>query len=114
MTKTIEELLLEDGVPEGALPPAPPWHVDSDACQHGWIRMGTKPEWILCDCEDPANPWPARLPGDGPRDCSCFGCQDHEPRWERGKLSSCEHKDHHCPYCHDQRRCTIPACGFTG
>jgi hypothetical protein len=112
--ETIEDLLKEAGEPDGELPPAPPWHVESEshACLYGWIRYGAKPEWILCNCEDPASPWPARVPGDGPRDCACFGCQDHEPRWERGKLAACEHKDHHCQWCHEQRRCSIAECGF--
>ena len=109
---TIEDLLKEDGEPEGPLPAAPPWHVDSHACQHGWIRCGVRPEWILCNCEDPASPWPPRDPDDGPRDCSCFGCESHEPRWERGKLRGCEYKAHHCDDCHEHQRCTISACGF--
>jgi len=32
---TIEDILKEDGAPDGPLPPAPPWHVDSHACMHG-------------------------------------------------------------------------------
>ena len=110
--QTIEDILKEAGEPDGELPPAPPWHVESYACLHGWISYGVKPEWLLCDCEDPANPWPARVPGDGPRDCACFGCQEHAPRWKRGKLAACEYKDHHCEMCHEHRRCTIAACGF--
>jgi hypothetical protein len=106
--QTIEELIAEfNDRPSTECPPAPPWHVDSHACFHGWIQGGS---WILCDCEDPDHPWPARAPGDGPRDCSCFGCMDHQPRWERGKLVACEYKDHHCPDCHEHKRCTI--CGF--
>jgi len=109
---TIEDLLKELGEPEGPLPAVPLWHVDSHACFHGWISYGAKPEWLLCDCEDPAAPWPARVPGDGPRDCACFGCEAHKPRSERGKLKGCEYKDHHCDNCHEHRRCTISACGF--
>jgi len=109
---TIEDLLKELGEPEGPLPAAPPWHVDSHACLHGWISHGATPEWLLCDCEDPAAPWPARVPGDGPRDCACFGCEAQKPRWERGKLKGCEYKDHHCDDCHAHQRCTISACGF--
>lgn len=106
--KTIDELLAEFGTPDGPPPIAPPWHVESYACHHGWIIGGT--EWGICNCEDPANPWPQRSPGDGPRDCACFGCEGHEPRYERGRIKSCEYKNHHCDDCHENRRCTI--CGF--
>ena len=62
--------------------------------------------------EAAAHPWPARVPGDGPRDCACYGCEGHVPRWERGKLMGCEYKDHHCDDCHEHQRCTVPECGF--
>lgn len=107
-TTTLEELLAER--PDGPCPDAPAWHVESRGCYYGWISGGTT--WILCDCEDPAHPWPPRELGDGPRDCECFGCHDHEPRWERGKLKNCEYKDHHCDMCHEHGHCTIAACGF--
>lgn len=106
---TIDELLAEIGEPDHPCPPAPAWHVDTDACQHGWIT-DIPPRWILCDCEDPANPWPVRDPSDGPIDCSCYGCLDHEPRWERGKLNNCEYKDHHCEWCHNDNLCTTAEC----
>lgn len=110
---TIDEILKEDGMPADPLPPAPPWHVDDrHNCGYGWIAMGEQPHWLACNCENPADLWPARVPGDGPRDCQCFGCEGHEPRWERGKLKECEYKDHHCENCHEHRHCTIPACGF--
>lgn len=109
--KTINELLEESGTPEGPPPVAPPWHIPSDNCRHGWIIGGDT--WGVCDCEDPANPWPPRVPGDGPRDCRCFGCVDHEPRHERGRIADCEYKDHHCDNCHEHRRCTVAECGFT-
>jgi hypothetical protein len=115
MSNTIEELLEEWGRPEGPCPPAPPWHVESTGahgCHYGAISYEDPPVWVLCDCEDPAHPWPARVPGDGPRDCGCFGCNDHEPRSERGKIANCEHKDHHCIFCHERSLCTIPECGF--
>lgn len=106
------ELLAADGTPDEPLPPAPPWHVDSHACLHGWIECAPDPAWLICDCEDPANPWPARVIGDGPRDCACFHCMGHKPRRERGKIALCEYKDHHCEDCHEHRRCSIAACGF--
>ena len=81
--ETINDLLAEFGTPDGPPPVAPPWHVESYACLHGWIvggRSRSRPiiggvEWGICDCEDPANPWPPRAPGDGPQDCACFGCE---------------------------------------
>ena len=89
---------------------APPWHIDDpDHCAHGWTD-GT--QWGVCDCEDPANPWPSRVPGDGPRDCMCFGCHDHQPRHERGRLTRCEYKDHHCEDCHENQHCTAMECRF--
>lgn len=109
---TLKNILEGDDPPLGLLPSAPPWHVESLACLHGWIRGGTPTEWITCDCEDPANPWPARNLGDGPRDCACFHCEGHIPRWERGCLAQCEYKDHHCDDCHAHQRCTITMCGF--
>lgn len=109
---TIEDILKEAGMPSEQLPPAPSWHIDASVCQYGWIEYGVEPAWLLCNCEDPANPWPPRSPGDGPRDCRCFACEGHEPRWERGKLKDCEYKDHHCDYCHTKGLCTIAACGF--
>lgn len=108
--KTINELLEEMGTPNYPLPAAPSWHVDDmHNCSYGWTDGET---WGLCNCEDPAHPWPLRVPGDGPRDCSCFGCHDHEPRWERGKLKGCEYKDHHCDMCHEHKLCSISECGF--
>lgn len=108
--QTIEELLAEMGTPDYPLPPAPPWHVDDiHNCSYGWTDGKT---WGVCNCEDPAHPWPPREPGDGPRDCQCFGCHEHEPRWERGKVRGCEYKDHHCDDCHEHQRCTIAECGF--
>lgn len=109
MSKTINDLLEEFGTPDHPMPIAPPWHVDDPhSCTHGWTDGTT---WSICDCEDPANPWPPRIQGDGPRDCSCFGCMD-QPRRERGKVPGCEYKDHHCDMCHEHRRCTIAECGF--
>lgn len=111
--KTIEDLLKEFGEPDGPMPAPPPWHVDDDdshSCPHGWIIGGV--EWGICDCEDPAHPWPPRVPGDGPRDCVCFGCMDHKPRHERGRIRACEYTDHHCDDCHEHERCTIESCGF--
>lgn len=114
-----------EDIPDGPCPPAPPWHVDSPACLHGWIgesrTLGmpadetviNKPAWLLCDCEDPANPWPARQPTDGPRDCACAICHGHEPRSERGRLDGCENRDHHCDSCHGRRLCTTTECAFT-
>ena len=66
---TIEDLLEEFGNPDDQLPPVPPWHVESHACQYGWITLGAKPEWVLCSCERSsgsmasarARRWPARL-----------------------------------------------------
>lgn len=111
--KTINELLEEYGKPDEPMPEAPPWHVDGiHNCAHGWIIGGEPPTWGICDCEDPATPWPPRVIGDGPRDCQCFGCHCHVPRYERGKLAECEYKDHHCDNCHENRRCTIMECGF--
>lgn len=111
--KTIEDLLKEFGEPDGPMPAPPPWHVDDDdshSCPHGWIIGGV--EWGICDCEDSAHPWPPRVPGDGPRDCVSFGCMDHKPRHERGRISACEYTDHHCDDCHEHERCTIESCGF--
>ena len=109
-TPTINDLLEEFGTPAYPMPIPPPWHVDdSHNCAHGWTD-GTK--WGVCDCEDPANPWPSRAPGDGPRDCRCFGCEGRQPRHERGRIAACEYKDHHCDDCHEHRRCTLVGCDF--
>jgi hypothetical protein len=92
-------------------PLAPAWHVESDACQHGWESLGvTNGSPMGCDCEDPAHPWPARVAGDGPRDCDCSCCSGYTPRWERGKLAHCEYKYHHCGSCHERGLCTAIAC----
>lgn len=108
---TIDEILAEFGTPAGPPPSAPSWHVESHACLHGWIIGGV--EWGSCDCEDPANPWPPRVLGDGPRDCMCFACEGHTPRHERGRIAGCEYKQHHCEDCHANKRCTIAECVFT-
>ena len=108
---TIDDLLKEMGTPDGPPPVAPPWHVDDPHhCAHGWTDGMT---WGVCDCgRDPAKPWPQRAPGDGPRDCTCFGCNDYQPRYDRGRIANCEYKDHHCGNCHETQRCTATACGF--
>lgn len=109
MAKTMEELLEELGRPDYPMPEAPPWHVDDvDNCAHGWIIGGDK--WGVCDCENPAEPWPLRVQGDGPRDCNCFGCHEHKPRHERGRIAGCEYKDHHCDYCHETGLCSLVEC----
>lgn len=106
----LDDLLKELGTPDYPAPIAPSWHVDSYNCSHGWIIGGV--EWGLCDCENPADPWPPRGQGDGPRDCQCFYCADHKPRHQRGRLVNCEYKNHHCDDCHEHRLCTIALCGF--
>src|SRR5437762_1539536 len=107
---TINDLLEEFGRPDGPMPEAPPWHVDSSSCQQGAIIGGT--EWGICDCEDPSHPWPPRAVDDGPRDCVCCGCNGHKPRHARGRIAACEYKKHHCDDCHENRRCTVVGCGF--
>lgn len=101
-----------EDMPTDPQPGAPPWHIESHACDHGWIGHADKPYWLVCDCEDPANPWPVRESADGPVDCTCAICLGHKPRWMRGKLEGCEYKNHHCPNCHEGRLCTVVECGF--
>lgn len=99
-------------LPAGPCPPAPSWHVESDACRHGWVSLRDDgPAWLLCDCENPADPWPARLPTDGPRDCECAICYGR-PRRDRGRIDGCEYRDHHCEGCHERRLCTEETCWF--
>lgn len=93
--------------PAGDPPSAPAYHVDSDHCLLGWIG-GDPPQWLGCDCEDPANPVAPRLATDGPRDCNCHLCSGR-PRHERGR-EPCEYADHHCDMCHDAGLCTTFAC----
>lgn len=100
--------------PKEPMPTAPAHHNESSTydCQYGWI-LGEPPRWGECDCEDPANPWPPRALTDGPVDCSCgTGCSGHQPRVERGRLESCEYRDHHCDTCHAEKICTTVECGF--
>lgn len=117
---TIEDFEDLIPTPETPLPPAPAWHVDSRACPHGWIvghateGGGVASAWGVCDCEDPAHPWPPRASVDGPRDCGCHACDRHQPRWERGRLARCEHRDHHCAYCHERGACTRLECAHAG
>lgn len=97
-------------MPAEPCPPAPPHHVDSDACTYGWIACPEdEPIWLPCDCEDPADPWPPRPPEAGPRDCPCSGCSGR-PRRERGMGAWCEMWDHCCPNCHEREICTQAAC----
>ena len=107
-------MLDPEDVPESACPAPPLYHVESNACDHGWITWNddNKPVWILCSCENPSEPWPAREPTDGPIDCSCAFCNGSMPRQMRGKRDDCEYRNHHCESCHDIRICTQAACGF--
>lgn len=101
------DLLLGDE-PKTPLPAAPPWHVDSDACPYGMFHVGDPSEWIPCDCEDPASPWPPRSLVDGPKGCNCYFCMD-KPQRDKGR-NPCESYNHHCETCHSTAQCTALAC----
>lgn len=96
-------------------PSAPAHHVEVPGapyslCPYGsnsWDADG-KLYWCACDCEDPARPWLARRPTDGPRDCECALCAG-KVRSERGR-APCEAENHHCEYCHESGRCTTLEC----
>ncbi len=96
--------------PEEPCPDPPAHHVATDACRHNWITWNDKnePIWILCDCEDPIKPWPARKPTDGPVDCDCYFCMG-KPRQDRGR-AHCENENHHCKHCHGKGQCTTIEC----
>lgn len=99
-----------EDTPKEPLPPPPAHHVADDYghCKYGWIHLSDPPRWRLCDCEDPAEPWPPRSQTDGPRDCECYLCGG-KPRRDRGR-APCEHADHHCEECHEHGICTTLAC----
>lgn len=99
--------------PAEPCPPAPFHHVpdpEGDYCHYGWISSNEtgEPIWCLCDCEDPADPWPPHGPTDGPRDCTCYHCM-RKPRRDRG-FAMCEYANHHCDSCHVAGSCTTLAC----
>lgn len=104
-----------DFVPAEPQPPPPAHHSSASAesfdCAYGAVS-GDPPRWLPCDCEDPANPWPPRAANDGPIDCQCSVCCGKQPRHMRGRLVGCEYRDHHCEFCHEQKICTVIACGF--
>ena len=97
--------------PKTPCPDPPAHHVDTDACFHGWQswdKENGEAIWVLCDCEDPANPWPPRKITDGPIDCNCYFCMG-KPRQNRGR-AKCENENHHCDSCHIKRQCTTIEC----
>lgn len=109
--KTLEELFPK---PEKPCPPAPDYHVpDKDTCSHGWISHDPDGNtyYLVCNCEDPANPWPPRGPTDGPKECNCYYCWG-KPRADRGR-DPCESFNHHCEMCHELGHCTEIACQET-
>lgn len=102
--------VLEPGdLPTDPQPSAPAHHVESHACGYGSIGYPNDvATWNACDCEDPANPWPSRLPTDGQIDCDCSLCSG-KPRVERGR-EPCEYAAHHCDNCHERKTCTTIEC----